>query len=256
MAISKTTHTSHPTAAILIIGNEILSGRTQDTNVKFIAERLDKAGIKLCEVRVVPDDEMVLIETVNILRRQYSYVFTTGGIGATHDDITAACLAKAFGVPLEESAETFAILKDHYKENFNVSRQRMALMPQGSELLKNEICTATGFKIENVYCLAGMPLVMQNSFTLLLPSLKTGTPFVSNTVTCDLREGDIAQALTDIQNAHLTIEIGSYPFYRTPPDIGTSFVMHGADPVAVTAATDDVIKMIEQFGGTFTIDRF
>jgi len=256
MTINEIPQTAHPTAAILIIGNEILSGRTQDTNIKFIAECLDKAGIKLCEARVIPDDEMVIIETVNILRRQYAYVFTTGGIGATHDDITAACLAKAFDVPLEENAETFAILQNHYKENFNASRQRMARMPQGSELLKNQLCTATGFKIENVYCLAGMPSVMQDSFTLLLPSLKTGTPFVSNTVTCNLREGDIAQALTDIQNARPTVEIGSYPFYRTPPDIGTSFVMHGADPVAVTAATDDVIKMVEHYNGTFTIDRF
>jgi molybdenum cofactor synthesis domain-containing protein len=246
--------TNHPTAAILIIGNEILSGRTQDTNVKFIAERLDKAGIKLHEVRVIPDNEPVIIETVNTLRTQYTYVFTTGGIGATHDDITAACLAKAFNVPLEVNEETFAILQNHYKESFNASRQRMALMPRGSELLKNEICTATGFKIENVYCLAGMPTVMQNSFTLLLPSLKTGAPFISNTVTCNLREGDIAQALTDIQNAHSAVEIGSYPFYRTPPDIGTSFVVHGAEPVAVTHATNAVIDMVEQFGGTYTVD--
>ena len=248
--------TNHPTAAILIIGNEILSGRTQDTNVKFIAERLDKAGIKLLEVRVIPDNEPVIIETVNTLRTQHTYVFTTGGIGATHDDITAACLAKAFNVPLEINEETFQILKNHYKENFNANRQRMALMPRGSELLKNELCTATGFKIENVYCLAGMPTVMQNSFTLLLPSLKTGAPFISNTVTCNLREGDIAQALTDIQNAHLGVEIGSYPFYRTPPDIGTSFVMHGADPVAVTDATNAVIDMVEQFDGTYSVDWF
>ena len=248
--------TNHPTAAILIIGNEILSGRTQDTNVKFIAERLDKAGIKLLEVRVIPDDESAIVETVNTLRAHYTYVFTTGGIGATHDDITAACLAKAFGVPLEINEETFTILQNHYKESFNASRQRMALMPRGSELLKNQICTATGFKIENVYCLAGMPTVMQNSFTLLLPSLKTGAPFVSNTVKCDLREGDIAQALTDIQNAYVSVEIGSYPFYRTPPDIGTSFVMHGADPVAVTNATNAVIAMVEQFGGTYTVDWF
>ncbi|MDP4724964.1 MAG: molybdopterin-binding protein [Pseudomonadota bacterium] len=248
--------TNHPTAAILIIGNEILSGRTQDTNVKFIAERLDKVGIRLCEVRVIADNEKAIVETINALRAQYTYIFTTGGIGATHDDITAECLAKAFNVPLEVNEETFTILENHYKESFNASRQRMALMPRGSELLKNQICTATGFKIENVYCLAGMPTVMQNSFTLLLPNLKTGTPFVSNTVTCNLREGDIAHALTDIQNAHLNVEIGSYPFYRTPPDIGTNFVMHGADPIAVTDATNAVIKMVEQFGGTYTVDWF
>lgn len=248
--------TNHPTAAILIIGNEILSGRTQDTNVKFIAERLNKVGIKLLEVRVIPDNETAIIETVNTLRVHYNYVFTTGGIGATHDDITAACLAKAFGVPLEINEETFNILQDHYKESFNESRQRMALMPHGSELLKNDICTATGFKIENVYCLAGMPTVMQNSFSLLLPSLKTGTPFVSNTVTCNLREGDIAQSLTNIQNMHPTVEIGSYPFYRTPPDIGTSFVIHGADQAAVTTATKAVIEMVEHFRGQYTVDWF
>ena len=247
---------NHPTAAILIIGNEILSGRTQDTNVKFIAERLDKVGIRLREVRVIPDDEAAIIKTVNALRTQYTYIFTTGGIGATHDDITAACLAKTFNVPLEENAETFAILQNHYKEDFNASRRRMALMPRGSELLKNQICTATGFKIENVYCLAGMPSVMQNSFLLLLPSLEKGAPFVSNTVTCNLREGDIAETLTDIQNAHPFVEIGSYPFYRTPPDIGVSFVMHGADPVAVTAATNAVINMVENYGGSYTVNRF
>lgn len=247
---------NHPTAAILIIGNEILSGRTQDTNVKFIAERLDKAGIKLLEVRVIPDDEAAIVNTVNTLRAHYTYVFTTGGIGATHDDITAACLAKAFEVPLEVNKETFTILQNHYKESFNASRQRMALMPRGSELLKNQLCTATGFRIENVYCLAGMPTVMENSFTLLLPSLKTGAPFVSNTVVCNLREGDIAHALTDIQNTYPTVEIGSYPFYRTPPDIGTSFVMHGADPVAVTDATNTVIGMVKQFGGTYNVNWF
>lgn len=248
--------TNHPTAAILIIGNEILSGRTQDTNIKFIAERLDKAGVKLSEVRIIPDNETAIIETVNTLRTKYTYVFTTGGIGATHDDITAACLAKAFNAPLERNEETFTIMQNHYKESFNESRQRMALMPRGAELLKNELCTATGFKIENVYCLAGMPTVMQNSFNLLLPSLDTGTPFISNTVTCNLREGDIAQALTNIQNAHPTVEIGSYPFYRTPPDIGTSFVIHGADPHAITQATKAVIGMVEQFKGTYTVEWF
>ncbi|MDP3371968.1 MAG: molybdopterin-binding protein [Candidatus Paracaedibacteraceae bacterium] len=250
------TYSAHPTAAILIIGNEILSGRTQDTNIKFIAERLDKAGIKLLEVRVIPDDEEAIVESVNTLRANYTYVFTTGGIGTTHDDITAACIAKAFGVQLVENDEMLEILKGCHQERFNENRRRMALIPKGAVLLRNKLTVATGFNIDNVYCLAGMPTVMEASFVLLLPGLKTGVPFVSNTVTCNLREGDIAHALTKIQQAHSSVEIGSYPFYRTPPDIGVSFVMHGADPYAVNAATDAVVAMVQQFNGTFTIVRF
>lgn len=247
---------THPTAAIIIIGNEILSGRTHDTNVQFIAKRLDKAGIRLCEVRVIPDSEPMIIGTVNSLRSLHTYVFTTGGIGSTHDDITAACIAKAFNAPLEMNQETFTLLQNYYKDDFNESRQRMALMPKGATMLKNNLTVATGFKMENVYCLAGMPTVMESAFNLLLPTLKTGVPFVSNTVTCNLREGDIAHTLSDIQDKHQNVEIGSYPFYRTPPDIGVSFVIHGADPTAVTDATDDVIQMVKDCGGTFTVEWF
>jgi molybdopterin-biosynthesis enzyme MoeA-like protein len=132
----------------------------------------------------------------------------------------------------------------------------MALMPKGAEILKNDVSVASGFKIENVYCLAGMPTVMQNSFMLLLPTLKTGVPFVSNTVTCDLAEGDIALALMEIQHQHLSVDIGSYPFYRNPPQRGVSFVIHGSDPVAVTAATESVIQMVQKYNGTYTVEWF
>ncbi len=239
-----------PTAAILVIGNEILSGRTHDINVKYIAECLKKVGIQLLEVRIIPDVEAMIIETVNALRKRYVYVFTTGGIGATHDDITAASVAKAFNRALIEHEGALAALVVHYQERLNDNRRRMALMPADCGYIANPVSGAWGFFVENVYCLAGMPSVMQAMFNEILPTLKGGAPFISQTITCDLVEGDIAHALAAIQENHPSVQIGSYPFYRKPPDIGVSFVVQGQDKAAVLAATDAVNQMVIVFGGT------
>ncbi|RZI46533.1 competence/damage-inducible protein A [Candidatus Finniella inopinata] len=239
------------TAAILVIGNEILSGRTKDTNINFIAQRLSDLGIDLLEVRIVPDDEHQIIEAVNALRASYTYVFTTGGIGATHDDITAATIAKAFQVDLIENPMALAILKDYYQERFNNIRRRMALMPRGASLVDNPVSKAPAFQMENVFCLAGMPSVMQGMFEALTPQLETAEPFYQNIVTCNLAEGVIGQRLTEIQTEYPTVNIGSYPFYQLP-NVGVNLVVRGKDKKAISNATDAIIGMVKDFGGAIS----
>ncbi|MBY0280735.1 MAG: competence/damage-inducible protein A [Alphaproteobacteria bacterium] len=250
-----------PTAAIIVIGNEILSGRTQDTNIAYIGKRLGTAGIDLLEVRVIPDDEQRIIKTVNEIRPLYTYVFTTGGIGATHDDITAECIAKAFGRKLIENQEALAIIMDHYKgkfyqdqELFNGNRSRMAMMPEDVTLIKNPVSKAPSFQIENVYVLAGMPSVMQGMLETILPKLQKGEPFYYNTVTSNLLEGTIADRLTEIQNAYPMLSIGSYPFYQVP-NIGTSLVIRGQDKEMIQKATNEIIEMVKGFGATPQVER-
>ena len=250
-----------PTAAIIVIGNEILSGRTQDTNIAYIGKKLAAAGIDLLEVRVIPDDEERIIKTVNEMRALYVYVFTTGGIGATHDDITAECMAKAFGRKLVENQEAFEIIAEHYKgkfyqdqELFNGNRSRMAMMPEGVTLIENPVSKAPAFQIENVFVLAGMPSVMQGMLETVLPRLQKGDPFYYNTVTSNLLEGTIADKLTDIQNAYPKVSIGSYPFYKVP-DIGTSLVIRGQNKAVIQGATEAIIEMVKSFGATPQIER-
>lgn len=238
------------TAAILVIGNEILSGRTQDTNVAFIAKHLQKKGIKLQEVRIVPDHEQAIIDAVLSLKSIYTYVFTTGGIGATHDDITAASIAKAFHLDLVVHEDALQRLKDHYQERLNANRSRMALLPATCQLIDNAISAAPGFSLDNVYCMAGMPNVMQAMFLWLLPHLKGGNEIFSSSVTCNLMEGDIAHALAFLQSDHPNVDIGSYPFYRIPPDIGVTFVLQSDDKMALSCAFQGVLKMIDDFNGT------
>jgi molybdenum cofactor synthesis domain-containing protein len=241
--------TSDITAAILIIGNEILSGRTQDTNINYIAKNLEKLGIDLLEVRIVPDTEQPIIEAINSLRITYTYIFTTGGIGATHDDITAATIAKAFKVDLIENQEALGILVNYYQENFNSIRRRMALMPRGASLLKNPVSTAPAFRMENVFCLAGMPSVMRGMFEALTPQLKTSEPFSQNLVTCNLPEGIIGERLSQVQFDYPDVTIGSYPFYQ-PPNIGVNLVIRGKDQGKVSKATQAIIEMVKDFGST------
>lgn len=250
-----------PTAAIIVIGNEILSGRTQDTNVAYIGKKLAATGIDLLEVRVIPDDEERIIKTVNEIRLLYTYIFTTGGIGATHDDITAECIAKAFGRKFVENQEALAIISDHYKgkfyqdqELFNGNRSRMAMMPEGVTLIENPVSKAPAFQIENVYVLAGMPSVMQGMLEAVLPSLQKGEPFYYNTVTSNLLEGTIAEKLTEIQNAYPKLSIGSYPFYQVP-NIGTSLVIRGQDKSMIQSATDTIVEMVKGFGAAPQVER-
>ncbi len=243
-------NTTPPTAAVIIIGNEILSGRTQDTNLQWIADKMTGLGIRLCEVRVVPDIESVIVDTVNELRAKVTYLFTTGGIGPTHDDITAASIAKAFGVKLVTDPEARQLLLAHYgsEDQLTVPRLKMATVPEGSTLIQNPVSAAPGFKIGNVYVMAGVPRIMQGMLDGIIADLEPGQPIVSNTVTCDLSESMIAIDLENIQNKFTTVEIGSYPHYRSGI-LGLSLVLRSSDNDPLHEATGMVIEMIRKHGG-------
>ena len=245
---------TNPTAAILIIGNEVLSGRTQDANVNFIAKRLGDIGITLAEVRIIPDVESMIIEAIQALSARYDQVFTTGGIGATHDDITAASVAKAFNRQLHTDAEAVKILQTYYLERLNETRLKMAIVPEGSILIKNPVSAAPGFQIENVYCLAGIPAVKQAMFDVIIPTLKTGQTFHAITVKSHILENDIAEPLAEIQNTHTTVEIGSYPSFLSPGKWGVSLVVRSTDLDAINHSVDAICKMIQSQGHEFTVE--
>lgn len=230
----------NPNAAILIIGNEILSGRTQDINVQFIAKRLAELGIKLEEVRVIPDVPERIISAVNELRARYGRLFTTGGIGPTHDDITSECVAAAFGVPWEPHEKTFAMMKDYLGERFNAARQRMATMPRGAIPIENPLSMAPGFTIGNVHVMAGVPKIMQAMFTTLEQSLPRGVPIVMRAIhALGILEGSIAAGLSDIQNHFPSVDIGSYPF-RRGEEGGVAIVAKGTDIALLDTAIAEV----------------
>src|SRR5215210_6595219 len=205
------------TAAILVIGDEILSGRTKDKNIGYIAEYLTGLGIDLKEVRVVPDEEAEIVAAVNALRARYTYLFTTGGIGPTHDDITADCIAKAFGVPIDVDERARAMMLERYKpEDLNEARLRMARIPAGADLIENPISKAPGFKLGNVIVMAGVPAIMQAMLDQVAPTLKTGARMVIETLEADgLAEGLYAEGLGEIAQAHPAVSIGSYPSFSS-----------------------------------------
>jgi len=237
------------TASILIIGNEILSGRTQDSNTQYIANKLGEKGIKVVEARVVPDVEDAIISAVNELRHKVKYLFTTGGIGPTHDDITSEVMAKAFGVPYELNMNARKILLEYYKneEALTPARLQMAYMPAGVKLIENPSSGAPGFQIENVYVMAGVPSIMQSMFDGLLSTLQSGAPIISNTVTCDLPESKIAETLGNIQKQYESVDIGSYPHFREG-NMGLSLVLRSTDNDILSKATQDVIDMVRSYG--------
>ncbi len=236
------------TACILIIGNEILSGRTQDVNVQFLAQGLNELGIRVMEVRVIPDVEDTIVEAVNACRAVYDYVFTTGGIGPTHDDITAASLAKAFGVPLVRTAEAVRMLSVQYPpDKLTPARLRMADTPEGSILLENPVSRAPGFQIGNVFVLPGVPMIMQAIFNVFKHRLTGGRKMVSTTVSARTVEGVIADGLRAIQDRFPDTEIGSYPFFRDGKG-GVSLVTRGVDPARVAAATEEIRGLIRSVG--------
>jgi molybdenum cofactor synthesis domain-containing protein len=238
------------TACVLVIGNEILSGRTQDTNLNYIATGLNEVGVTLREARVIPDIEAVIIATVNELRAKYDYLFTTGGIGPTHDDITSECVAKAFGVPWVLHPEAHKAFLDHYKPGeLNEARLRMAHTPQGASLIRNPVSRAPGFRMENVFVMAGIPRVMQGMFDGIKHDLKGGRPMLARTVSCHLPEGVIAKGLGEIQGRYADLDIGSYPFYRRG-EFGTSLVLRGRDPARLAAGTEEVVALVTGLGGT------
>ncbi len=201
------------TAALLVIGDEILSGRTKDKNIGHIAERLTEIGIDLKQVRVVPDEEEEIVEALNALRARFDYVFTTGGIGPTHDDITADAVAKAFGVSIDVDPRARAMLLEYIPEDqLNEARLRMARIPDGADLIVNSVSKAPGFRIGNVHVMAGVPRIMHAMLEAIIPTLRTGTPMLSRTVLANAKEGDIATALAEIARQFPDTVIGSYPF--------------------------------------------
>lgn len=238
----------HPTAAILIIGDEVLSGRTQDLNVQFIAKHLTNLGIRLSEVRVIADDEEMIMSAVNALSQSYSVVFTTGGIGATHDDITAASIAKAFKTDLIINEEAMRLLLNYYGDQINDARKRLALIPKGARLIPNPVSAAPGFIINNVYCMAGIPVVMHQMFENIVPLLPTGAKFHSQTIKCSILENNLADDLRDIQKEYLGLSIGSYPRYTPSGDYNLNLVLRGIDKGEIEQATKDIISLIQKHG--------
>jgi len=236
-----TTAASPPTSAIIIIGDEILSGRTQDTNVRYLAERMASMGIRLKEVRIVPDVQQVIIDTVNELRRRHTYIFTTGGIGPTHDDITTDCIAAAFGRKVVRHPRIVAAMEAFFGAKLNEARLRMANVPDGDgvSLIENEMSIAPGYRIENVFVMAGVPSIAQAMFEALAPTLTKGDPVFSQSVDAEVREGDIADALTAIQNTHPGVAIGSYP-YAHSGKLGTSIVARSTDKAEITVVINAV----------------
>ncbi len=242
---------SEVTAAVIVIGNEVLSGRTKDANLPFLAERLNQLGIRLREARIVADVEDAIAEAVNQCRDRFDYVFTTGGIGPTHDDITAACVAKAFGAPLIQNPEAVAILEQHYENTdheLNEARLRMANTPQGAELLVNPVSRAPGFRMDNVYVMAGVPRIMQAMFDGFKYTLRGGVVMLSRAVACDVGEGNMAAGLTEIQNDYPNIDVGSYPFFKAG-GFGTTIVLRGPDAAELDAAAERVRALMRGLGG-------
>jgi molybdenum cofactor synthesis domain-containing protein len=243
------------TAALVIIGNEILSGRTQDANLAFLATQLNEAGIQMREVRVVPDAEADIVEAVNALRGKHDHVFTTGGIGPTHDDITSASIAKAFGLPYGRHPEAERRLLAYYPpEKVNPARMKMAETPEGAELIDNPVSVAPGFTIGNVHVLPGVPSILQAMWGGLKAKLKGGATVLSRTITVLCPEGEIARPLGEIQEKHPTVEIGSYPFMRQN-QFGTSLVLRSVDGEAIDAAADAILAEVSS-RGVEVLDQF
>jgi len=250
----KTDSASHPapggeivTAALLVIGDEILSGRTKDRNIGYTAEFLTGIGIDLKEVRVVPDEEPEIVAALNALRTRYTYVFTTGGIGPTHDDITADAVAKAFGVPIDYHPGAVGILQARLEQTggvMNEARMRMTRMPAGAELVLNKISAAPGFRIGNVVVMAGIPAVMQAMLDYVAPQLRTGAKILSDTVRADCREGDIGTELGETAKLHPDVMIGSYPFMEDGR-ANAHIVMRSRDAEKLAAAKAAVEAMLK-----------
>ena len=231
-------------ASILIIGNEILSGRTQDSNTSTLAIWLNSIGVKVEEVRVVPDDEKKIIDTLNLLRSSYDYVFTTGGIGPTHDDITAESVSKAFGLKFEIHKEAFKILQSYYKPGeFNEGRQKMVWMPENAELILNPTSGAPGFSVENVFCLPGVPSILKSMLGGLKNKIVGGAPIKSLTISLRTVESEIASSLSKVQDDNNDVEIGSYPFFHAGK-LGVSIVIRSEDQSKIDNCNLQILKFV------------
>ena len=233
-------------AAILIIGNEILSGRTQDTNTSTLATWLNSIGVTVGEVRVIPDIEKTIIDTVNLLRNNYDYVFTTGGIGPTHDDITAESISKAFGLKYEIHQQAFKILEAYYKKGeFNEGRQKMVWMPQNANLILNPTSGAPGFNVENVFCLPGVPSILKSMLGGLKNRIVGGEPILSKTISLRTVESEIAKSLTEVQENNQDVEIGSYPFFQAGK-LGVSIVIRSEHQSKIDSCNSQILKFVNE----------
>ena len=239
------------TAGIIIIGDEILSGRTKDSNINWIATELNKIGVRLIEARIIPDDSSTIIETVKSFSNKFTYVFSCGGIGPTHDDITTECVARAFNQELVKSDEAMRRLKIHYEGTnieFNEARQKMAIVPSNSTLIDNPVSAAPGFRIENLFVFAGVPKIMQGMFHTILDDLGGGIKLNSKTVSSNIGEGLIAKDLEKIEKKFKTIKIGSYPYFK-PGNFGTSIVLRSENEKILKEASNAVLSAIIKLGG-------
>ena len=233
-------------AAILIIGNEILSGRTQDTNTSTIALWLNSIGVKVQEVRIIPDIEETIISIVNKLRIANNYVFTTGGIGPTHDDITAQSISKAFNLDYEVHKEAYKILETYYKPGeFNEGRQKMVWMPKNAKLILNPTSGAPGFNVENVFCLPGVPSILKSMLGGLKNEIVGGDPILSNTISLRTVESEIAESLTNVQNNNKDVEIGSYPFFQAGK-LGVSIVIRSENQSKIDQSRLQILEFVNK----------
>ena len=233
-------------AAILIIGNEILSGRTQDTNTSTLATWLNLIGVKVNEVRVVPDTEKKIVDTLNILRKENDYVFTSGGIGPTHDDITAQSVSKAFGLKYQIHKEAFKILESYYKPGeFNEGRQKMVWMPENANLILNPTSGAPGFSVENVFCLPGVPSILKSMLGSLKTKIVGGEPIISHTISLRTVESEIANSLSKVQDNNKDVEIGSYPFFHAGK-LGVSIVLRSENQSKIDICNSQILEFIKE----------
>lgn len=241
-------------AAVIIIGNEILSGRTQDINLPFLANRLSELGIPLAEARTIPDIEAVIVQTVNELRARFDYVFTTGGIGPTHDDITSASIAKAMSVEIERNPMAQRLLEEYYpNKDITDARLKMADIPVGAELIYNPISGAPGFQLQNVFVLPGVPKIMQAMFEGITERLVAGPAILTSSIVTDLREGKIADGMSLLQEEYPSISIGSYPFFKDRR-FGVNIIMRGTDDGELQELTYAMKEMLKLLGGKILDD--
>ena len=233
-------------SGIIIIGNEILSGRTQDTNTSTISKWLNSLGIKVQEVRVIPDVEKTIVDTVNELRKKYDYIFTTGGIGPTHDDITASSISKAFNLTYGPHKEAMSLLEKYYKPGeFNEGRQKMAWMPTNANLIYNPTSGAPGFNVENVFCLPGVPSILKSMLGGISHQLVGGEPILSQTINLRTVESEIANSLTIVQKYNSDVEIGSYPFFQAGK-LGVSIVIRSEDQSKIDKCNSQILKFVNE----------
>ena len=233
-------------AGIIIIGNEILSGRTKDLNTSTLAKWLNSIGIKVVEARSIPDVENIIINTTNELRKKFDYVFTTGGIGPTHDDITSESVSKAFGIKYEIHKEAYKILEKYYgKDDFNEGRQRMSWMPSNANLILNPASGAPGFYVENVFCLPGVPSILESMLPNLNNKLVGGEPILSKTISVITLESEIAKPLKETQQKNNDVDIGSYPFFRKGK-IGVSIVLRSRDQSKIDECNSQILDLIKE----------